>query len=122
MKEILSYYKVPFEDGKQIIVKDHYKNYQELVEGMIECIPFPNNYDLTIILNEEGKLYGMSPNIISDEYDDVLVGPIVVVGNDGENFRSLTVEEIKMVDKYTKQNDFRLMLNNLEKEEKQYEK
>lgn len=49
---------------------------QELVGGWIEFSVY-NNFD--IVVNEEGKLMGLEPNLIN-EYNDVLVGTVVFVG------------------------------------------
>lgn len=66
---------------------------QSLVEGYIEVLPLATN--LLIICNEEGKLMGMPYNctLVGEQ----LVGPIVFVGVDGEEFDScpLTISQAK---------------------------
>ena len=48
--------------------------------------------DSTILIcNEEGKVKGMDCN--RRVGDDVIAGPFFIVGEDGEDFRSLTDEE-----------------------------
>jgi hypothetical protein len=49
---------------------------QELVGGWIEFTAY-NGCD--VIVNEEGKLMGLEPNLVN-EYGDVLVGTVVFVG------------------------------------------
>lgn len=62
---------------------------QELVGGYVETVPLEE--DLIFLVNEEGKLLGL----------DVLVGDIAVVAYDGgEDFRSLTPEEIEFCKEY----------------------
>lgn len=55
---------------------------QALVGGHIETVPLSHN--AVILVNEEGKLRGMAPNVMY--FDDVLVGPVVIVGVRGEKF------------------------------------
>ena len=67
---------------------------QQAVEGLIEYVY--NGDGTIIVVNEEGKLNGMQANRRID--GDVLVGPFFIAGDDGEELRSLSEEEIK---KYT---------------------
>ena len=55
---------------------------QTIVDGYIEAVPLAR--DAVILVNEEGKLRGMAPNVMY--FDDVLVGPVVIVGVRGEEF------------------------------------
>lgn len=69
---------------------DELKEYQDIVKGYIEWISFDKNQIL--LCNEEGKLKDMEPNLLVP--GDVIVGPVIVVGTEGEEFRSLTPEEV----------------------------
>ena len=65
---------------------------QKAVGGLIELI---GNGDGTFLVgNDESKLIGMEGNRIL-ESGAVIAGPFFVVGDDGENFRSLTDGEIE---------------------------
>ena len=65
---------------------------QKAVGGLIELI---GNGDGTYLVgNDESKLLGMEGNRILDS-GAVIAGPFFVVGDEGENFRSLTEDEIK---------------------------
>ncbi len=65
---------------------------QKAVGGLIELI---GNGDGTFLVgNDESKLIGMEGNRIL-ESGAVIAGPFFVVGDDGENFRSLTDDEIE---------------------------
>lgn len=71
-------------------VQDDLKMLQKAVGGLIEPI-YPG--DGTIIVgNEEAKLMGLEGN--RHFHDDILTGPFFVCGDAGENFRSLTDEEV----------------------------
>ena len=63
---------------------------QETVGGLIELIY--NGDGTFIVCNDEGKLTGMEGNRIL-ENGSVIAGPFFVVGDTGEDFRSLTDEE-----------------------------
>lgn len=93
------------EPGKRCEIREigtSLKDYQECVHGDIESIPFPGKENVDIILNDIGKLIGMERNVIVPEYEDILVGPIVVIGVDERNcmWKSLPEEEIKDVENY----------------------
>ncbi|MGR9546553.1 DUF3846 domain-containing protein [Priestia megaterium] len=66
---------------------------QRIVGGWIETLFIKQDRSIVMILNEEGKLEGLKPNI--DFTNDVVVGNVIVLGTDIENgeFRSLTDEE-----------------------------
>lgn len=65
------------------------KSFQQAVCGYIEPVSMG---DGTILVgNEEAKLMGMEGNRHIGE--SIIAGPFFIVGDDGENFRSLTDEE-----------------------------
>ena len=58
------------------------KNLQKTVGGPIETVPVILN--AVIICNEEGKLRNLDPNIWY--FHDRIVGTIIVIGTEGEDF------------------------------------
>ena len=66
---------------------------QKAVGGLIELVY--NEDDTLIICNDEGKLIGMDGNRCIGDGSSIIAGPFFVVGDDGENFRSLTESEVK---------------------------
>lgn len=64
---------------------------QKAVGGYIEVLSLDN--EKLLICNEEGKLNGMRGNRRIG--NDVIAGPFFIVGEDGDEFRSLTDEEVK---------------------------
>ena len=82
------------EVGSSPIVKEitnDLKSLQSEVGGLIQ--PLNIGSDCMIVLNEEGKLNGMEPNRWLGD-DDIICGPFFICGDDGENFTSLTDEQI----------------------------
>ena len=64
---------------------------QKAVHGPLEVL---NNQDGTVLLcNDEGKLIGMDGN--RHVGDDVIAGPFLLVGDNGESLRSLTDAEVE---------------------------
>lgn len=81
----------PHESPHELFITDQLDDLQETVGGLIEVI---GNGDGTLIVcNDEAKLNGMDGNRRLN--GDVIAGPFFVVGEDGENFRSLTDEEMQ---------------------------
>lgn len=69
---------------------------QAEVGGLIECVYLENG--CIAVVNEEGKINGMQPNRILG--DDIIFGPFFICGDTGDDFCSLTDEQIR---KYTDQ-------------------
>ena len=64
---------------------------QKAVGGYIEVVPLGDGK--LLICNEEGKLSGIQGNRRIGK--DIIAGPFFIVGEDGDEFRSLTDEEVK---------------------------
>ena len=94
MSKPASYRVVYVEPGKPAVEKKigiDLRDLQAEVGGLIECI---YNRDGTIIVaNDEAKLMGMEGNRRLGN-GSVIAGPFFVIGDAGENFRSLTDGEV----------------------------
>ena len=90
-----TYRVVYVEPGKPAVEKEigsKLEDLQEAVGGLIECIY--SHHDGTIIVaNDEAKLIGMEGNRRLDN-GSIIAGPFFVIGDGGENFRSLTDAEV----------------------------
>ena len=84
------------EPHKKPVVRKLRNEYEDIscaVGGLIEHI---YQEDGTILVaNEESKLLGMDGNRRIHDGKSILAGPFFVVGDDGEEYRSLTEAEIK---------------------------
>ena len=65
---------------------------QKLVGGYIETVSLPNG--LILVMDEEGRLKGRQENVRCVQYGTI-VGTVFVTAADGDEFRSLTTEEIQ---------------------------
>lgn len=85
-------------------IDDELSALQKAVDGYIETV---YNGDGTIIIcNEEGKLKGLEGNRRIRDGASVIAGTFFVVGDDGENFRSLTDSETeKYMDRFAEPED-----------------
>ena len=73
-------------------ITDELSALQRCVGGYIEVV---GNGDGTLIIcNEEGKLQGLEGNRRIHDGMSIIAGTFFVVGDDGENFRSLTESEV----------------------------
>ncbi|MGN0519943.1 MAG: DUF3846 domain-containing protein [Candidatus Fimenecus sp.] len=73
-------------------IEDELSALQKAVGGYIEVV---GNGDGTLIIcNEEGKLQGLEGNRRIRDGSSIIAGTFFVVGDEGENFRSLTESEV----------------------------
>lgn len=77
------------ETPKIEVIENNLSNLQKLVSGRIEVVAIGESL---MICNEEGKLDELPPNFITPH--DVIVGDVLFVGDDGEEFGSLSDDEI----------------------------
>ena len=94
----------PGETARTVEMGTGLRDLQSAVMGYIEtCYPFEDQNAL-IVCNEEGKINGLPANraIYDSEGDlaDIICGPFVVCSFDGEDFASLSDEQIG---RYTEQ-------------------
>ena len=76
-------------------IEDNLSEFQAIVGGYIEVFPFFNN--VVCVCNEEGKLHNLPLNFILP--NDVIVGDVFFIGTDGEDFASLTDDEIEFINR-----------------------
>ena len=76
------YVKMPGHQPEERDIDGSLSSLQGIVEGYIEVIPLSE--DVAMVINEEGKLREMTVNFAFR--GDLIVGPVVFVGIDGEEF------------------------------------
>lgn len=77
--------------GHMTNVSNTLKNLQNIVDGPIEVVSITEN--IACICNEEGKLRGLPKNfILGQVMKDVIVGDVIIVGVDGEDFCDLDLQ------------------------------
>lgn len=84
-------YKQPGENPRSMVIPNELGVMQQLVGGHIETLRISDN--VILVMNEEGKLLGLEPNFFLGAIGDTIVGPVLVVGEDGEDFASLPDDE-----------------------------
>lgn len=93
----------PGKNPEEREIDNDLKTMQELVGGFIEAVPMKFRYADTeetdrvdLICNEEGKIFDMPRNrYIPELYYDVVCGTFFLAGVGGEDFTSLTEDQIK---------------------------
>lgn len=82
-------------------IKHTLENLQDIVDGLIEPVHCDGLPDGTVLVcNEEGKFSNLEPNrliYLDGLGPDIIFGIFFVVGEEGENFVSLTDEQEKAV-------------------------
>lgn len=95
MTDPSAYRVVYVEPGKPAVEKEigtDLHDLQAAVGGLIECI-YAHNDSTLIVGNDEAKLIGMEGNRRLNN-GSIIAGPFFVIGDAGENFRSLTDAEV----------------------------
>ena len=95
MSEPSMYRVVYVEPGKPAVEKEIGTKLEDLqaeVGGLIEWI-YSHNDDTIIVANDEAKLIGMEGNRRLGN-GSIIAGPFFIIGDGGENFRSLTDAEV----------------------------
>jgi hypothetical protein len=98
MTEKPSTYRVVYvEPGKPACVREIGTELEDIQEavggGPFECV-YPHEDNTMLVCNDEGKLLGMEGNRRLDT-GSIIAGPFFVIGDAGENFRSLTDAEVE---------------------------
>ena len=99
-------YKEPGKAPRTMLIPQKLDVMQQLVDGYIETIRVSDK--TVLIVNEEGKLKGMDPNFILAVNDriDMILGPAIFCGEDGEDFVSLPDDELDRIMDGLKKGDF----------------
>ncbi len=93
-------YKTPRNTPLDIRILDDLDSLQNAVGGLIEPI-YSEPEGIVLVGNEEAKLIGMKGNIRIGNGSSIIAGPFFVCGDNGEEFVSLTDEQVKTyMDKY----------------------
>jgi len=89
-------FKKPGKTPIGIEIENTLEKLQELVEGYIEIIRANDDGSILMIVNEEGRIHNLKPNIWVGNTN--IVGNVVFVqnGSDGE-FHSLTDDMVKTI-------------------------
>lgn len=88
-------YKEPGKEPRTMVIPNELKVLQDLVGGYIETLKIADN--VVMIFNEEGKLLDLAPNFFVGAIADVILGPVIIVGEDGDEFTSLSEDNIAFI-------------------------
>ena len=66
---------------------------QEIVGGLIQAL-YPWEDPAAIVCNDEGKIMGLPLNRVLEDYD-IIAGTFFICGIQGENFSSLTEQQLQ---------------------------
>ena len=89
-------FKKPNEKPMQMEIEDTLEKLQELVEGYIEVIKANDDGSILMVVNEEGQLKRLEPNIWIG--NTCIVGNVVFVQNKFDSeFHSLTDDMVKVI-------------------------
>lgn len=87
-------------------IENNLETYRKIINcKTIHVVQVPFNPDIAIILDDNGKLLGKTPNFW--RYNDIIVGTVIFAGIDGEDLVDLTDEQINIINSYLKYTMFR---------------
>jgi Domain of unknown function (DUF3846) len=81
------------EAPKIVEIENELEAFQKIVGGYIECVSI--GFDMIMVINEEGKLLELPPNI--DLGYDVIAGNAVIVGVDQTNGEFTSLSRLQMM-------------------------
>ena len=87
--------KKPFEKPYIKEIENTLESFKKNVGGYIEIVPFYNNS--LIVCNEAGKLFNLPINFVYYDINDIIVGNVVICGQDGEEFCDVPSELIENI-------------------------
>jgi len=79
------------------------KDFNKIIGGWLEMVRLPWHPDISIWLDEEGKLKGLPVNF--SFFCDVIVGTAIFAGVKGEDLVDLTSEQIDIIKSYLKEQE-----------------
>ena len=88
-------YKEPGKEPRTMVIPNELKVLQDLVGGYIETLKIADN--VVMIINEEGKLLDLAPNFFVGAIADVILGPVVICEEDGEDFALLSDHNVELI-------------------------
>ena len=88
-------FKEPGKEPRTMVVPNELKVLQDLVGGYIKTLKIADN--VVMIFNEEGKLLDLAPNFFVGAIADVILGPVIIAGEDGDEFTSLSEDNIAFI-------------------------
>lgn len=107
--------KQPGKSARVSEIENTLQSFQEVVEGNIEQIPLSYDVllshipDICALCNDEGKINHMPANfLMGNIYNgcyDIVCGPVVFAGVNGDDTVSLTERQISMIKKAIKANE-----------------
>lgn len=107
--------KYPGKAARLTEIENTLQAFQEVVEGNLEAVPLSYDVllshipDICALCNDEGKINNMKANfLIGNIWNgcyDVIFGPVVFAGVEGEETVSLTEKQISMIKKAINANE-----------------
>lgn len=88
-------YKAPGKDPQRVEIGNELGVLQQIVGGHIETVRISDNGIL--VMNEAGKLRGLEPNFYLGAIGDTIVGSVLVVGENGDEFADLPEDEAEEI-------------------------
>ena len=90
-------YKAPGKEPQRVEIGTELGVLQQIVGGYIQAVPVDK--DVVLICNEEGKIRGLDPNFFFGAIGDMIVGPVVIVGVEGDEFVSLQEDKANEIER-----------------------
>ena len=86
-------FKEPGKQPRTMVVPNELGVLQQLVDGYIETLTWTDR--AVWIFNEEGRIRNMEPNCYSPRAGEIIYGPLIVAGVDGDEFTDIPDDYIE---------------------------
>ncbi len=83
----------PGKEARAAEISGSLESMQQLVGGLIQAL-YPWKDPVALVCNDEGKILGLPFNRMMEDYD-LIAGSFFICGIQGENFASLTDQQVK---------------------------
>ena len=90
-------YKAPGREPQRVEIENELGIFQQIVGGYIE--PVTIDEGVVMLVDEEGKLKGREPNFFFGAIADLILGPVLIVGAQGDEFVSLPEDKANEIER-----------------------
>ena len=90
-------YKAPGKEPQRVEIGNELSVLQQIVGGSVESVTIDEG--VVMLVNIDGKLRGLEPNFFFGAIADLILGPVLIVGAQGDEFISLPEDKANEIER-----------------------